>query len=68
MAVINRTTGQPPTEDEQREIDARARQILGSPYSAPELVAWAIECSSPDVSEVWFWESCQNQAICERRQ
>lgn len=68
MAVINRNTGQPPTEQEQQEIDVRARQILASPYSAPELVTWAIECSSPEVSEIWFWESCQNQGIQRRRQ
>jgi len=60
MAVINRETGQPPTEQEQQMLDTHAIKVLSSPYSAPEQVAWAIDCASPEVVERWFftrWES-----------
>lgn len=71
MTVVNRETGQPPTEQEQREIDAYAIKILSSPYSAPEQVAWAMDCASPQVVEDWFfsgWESCQQRGIRLRRE
>jgi hypothetical protein len=71
MPVINRFTGQPPTEQEQKEIDTRAREIFSSPYSAPELVEWALMCASIEVSEEWMfaeWESCREKGIRERRQ
>lgn len=70
MAVINRETGQPPTEREQRAIDAHAISVLSSPYSAPEQVAWAIDCASPEVAERWFftqWESSRQIGINRRR-
>jgi hypothetical protein len=34
MPVINRETGLPPTEQEQRQIDAAARSILRNPYQS----------------------------------
>ena len=71
MPVINRETGKPPTEEEQRQIDAQAIKILTSPYSAPEQAAWAIDCASPEVVERWFfahWESHQQAAISQRRE
>ncbi len=71
MAVINRETGQPPTEREQHAIDAHAIGILSSPYSAPERVAWAIDCASPEIAERWFfcqWESHQRATIRRRRE
>jgi hypothetical protein len=64
MLVINRETGLPPTEQEQRQIDAAARSILQNPYAAPERVAWAIDCATPAVVEEWFfgsWESCRQK-------
>lgn len=64
MPVVNRETGQPITEQEQRAVDVYAREILSSPYSAPELVEWAIDCASPEVVERWFfceWESCRQR-------
>ena len=70
MPVINRETVQPPTEQEQQQIDVQAIKILSSPYSAPEQAAWAIDCASPEVVERWFftrWESHQQAAIRRRR-
>jgi hypothetical protein len=71
MPVINRETGQPPTEQEQNEIDVSAIKILSSPYSAPEQVAWAMDCATPAIVEEWFfsgWESCRGRAIRQRRE
>ncbi len=62
MTVISRETGQPPTEQEQQQIDTHAIKVLSSPYSAPEQVAWAVDCGSPAVIEDWFftrWDSSQ---------
>ena len=67
MPVINRETGKPPTETEQRAIDQRAREILSSPYASPEQVQWAFECGSGEVGDAWFWESCQAATIAKRR-
>ena len=71
MAVINRETGQPPTEQEQQQINTHAIKVLSSPYSAPEQATWAIDCASPEVVERWVftqWESCQQVAIRRRRE
>lgn len=65
--IINRFTGEPPTENEQRLIEMRALQILQSPYSSPELVAWAIEVG-PTGCELVFWESCQETANRKRKE
>jgi hypothetical protein len=69
MPVINKETGLPPTEQEQHAIDAQAIIILSSPYSAPERIAWAIDCASLDVVEDWFfnqWESCREHGRKDR--
>ena len=67
MAIVNRFTGELPTEQEQAAINRRALQILSSPYSSPEQVAWAIEVGAPDC-ELIFWESCQEKAIRHRKE
>lgn len=67
MTLVNRLTGEPPTEQERRLIEARARQILASPYSSPEQVAWAIEVGPPGC-ELVFWESCREKAARKRRE
>lgn len=59
---VNKETSLSPTEEEQARIDARARQILNSPYSAPELIEWAMACASPEVSgAVYVWESIRSK-------
>ena len=67
MPVINRETGQAATEQDQKAIDHRAREILSSPYSSPEQIQWALECASPDVGELWFWESIREKSIRKMR-
>jgi hypothetical protein len=67
MSIINRFTGQPPTEKEQKLIEQRALQILGSPYSSPEQVAWAIEVGPPGCEQV-YWESARERAQRLRRE
>jgi len=67
MTLVNRFTGEPPTEEEQAAIERRALQILQSPYSSPEQVAWAVEVGPPGC-ELVFWESCQEKAIRLRKE
>jgi hypothetical protein len=53
--LINRHTGQPPTEVEWQAIKTRARQILANPYASPESVEWALWVA-PDGIAVMFDE------------
>jgi len=41
--IINRLTGKEPTAKEWEQIKARAEEILGSAYAAPEQIAWAAD-------------------------
>ena len=65
--LVNRFTGEPPTEAEQRAIERRALQILASPYSSPEQVAWAVEVGPPGCENV-YWESTRERAIRRHRE
>ena len=67
MTIVNRFTGEPPTEQEQKAIERRALQILASPYSSPEQVAWAIDVGPPGC-ELAFWESTREKAIRQRKE
>jgi hypothetical protein len=60
--IINRFTGEPPTEEERRAIERRALQILASPYSSPEQVQWAVEVGPPGCEDV-YWESTRERAV-----
>lgn len=62
-AFRNRYTGLPPTPDEWRQMQLRARRIMSSPYSAPELIDWAMNVL-PN-AELYFWEP-SNKAVAER--
>ena len=67
MALINRHTGQEATPEQLEVCRRHAERILASPYSAPELVQWAIEVPGVNI-DGWFWESSQQQGIQRRRQ
>ncbi len=54
MELINRDTGAPATPAEYEAAEQRAREILASPYSSPEQIAWALQF--PGLEDV-FWES-----------
>jgi hypothetical protein len=67
MPIINRFTGEPPTEAEQKAIERRALEILASPYSSPEQVQWAIEVGPPGCENV-VWESARQRAERRRKE
>ena len=67
MALVNRYTGQEATPEQLERCRRHAEHILASPYSAPELVQWAIEVPGVDI-DGWFWESNQAQGIRRHRQ
>lgn len=56
MALFNRETGEKATPELERIIMAKANDILDSPYSAPELITWAMDVIPPDQFEARFWE------------
>jgi len=43
MGVVNRQTGQEPTEAEVKALRQRALEIFRNPYASPEQLAWAME-------------------------
>jgi hypothetical protein len=57
MPLFNRETGEQATPEQEARVIRRANDILDSPYSAPELVAWAMDVIPPDQFEARFWES-----------
>jgi hypothetical protein len=67
VTLVNRFTGEPPTEREQALIERRALQIIGSPYSSPQQVMWALEVGPPGIENV-YWESSREKAIRKRRE
>ena len=67
MTLRHRITGREATPAEQEMVERRAKQILSSPYSAPEQVAWALDFAAPEDVEFWFWESCRQRAASKRQ-
>jgi len=67
MALVNRHTGQEATPEQLEACRHHAERILASPYSAPELVQWAIEVPGVDI-DGWFWPSCSTDARRRRQE
>ena len=50
--IINLRTGKPASPVELRAMRQRAREIVASPYAAPELLEWVIEVYPEAFAEV----------------
>lgn len=63
--LVDRQTGKEVTPEQLEACQARAQKILSSPYSSPELIAWAMEVPGVDVLAIW--ESSREQAQGKRK-
>lgn len=66
MPLVNRLTGKEATTKERAACAVRAQEILDSPYSLPEKLAWALQFTELPAARAW--ENSRQQAAQHRRQ